>query len=97
MFVMVNLQHLLVLSLLLIILNLSSCLAGVHSDIASARYDYWSSFARRPSEVVLAAGERAKVENFSGMLMQDFSWCFSKLYFVFLLAHLSFLLILYVF
>ncbi|XP_017252584.1 coiled-coil domain-containing protein SCD2 [Daucus carota subsp. sativus] len=41
---------------------------GVHSDIASARYDYWSSFARRPSEVVLAAGERAKVENFSGKI-----------------------------
>ncbi|XP_074334461.1 coiled-coil domain-containing protein SCD2-like isoform X2 [Apium graveolens] len=43
---------------------------GIHSDIASARYEYWSSFTRRPSEVVVAAGERAKNENSSDVLVK---------------------------
>ncbi|KAK3023682.1 hypothetical protein RJ639_043563 [Escallonia herrerae] len=36
---------------------------GIHADIAGARYEYWSSFAPLPAEVVLAAGQKAKDEN----------------------------------
>ncbi|XP_057961035.1 coiled-coil domain-containing protein SCD2-like [Malania oleifera] len=38
---------------------------GIHADIAKAKYEYWSSFAPLPIEVVLAAGQRAKEENSS--------------------------------
>lgn len=37
-------------------------LAGIHAEIAKARYEYWSSFAPQPVEVVLAAGQKAKEE-----------------------------------
>ncbi|XP_058222566.1 coiled-coil domain-containing protein SCD2-like isoform X2 [Rhododendron vialii] len=36
---------------------------GIHAEIATARYEYWSSFAPLPVEVVLAAGQKAKDEN----------------------------------
>ncbi|KAL0005744.1 hypothetical protein SO802_013305 [Lithocarpus litseifolius] len=35
---------------------------GIHEEIAGARYEYWSSFAPLPFDVVLAAGQRAKEE-----------------------------------
>ncbi|KAK4282847.1 hypothetical protein QN277_014174 [Acacia crassicarpa] len=35
---------------------------GVYGDIAQARFDFWSSLAPVPVEVVLAAGQRAKLE-----------------------------------
>lgn len=35
-------------------------MAGIHADIAEAKYKYWSTFAPNPVEVVLAAGEKAK-------------------------------------
>ncbi|KAJ8769751.1 hypothetical protein K2173_005957 [Erythroxylum novogranatense] len=38
---------------------------GVHADIAGAKYEYWSSFAPAPVEVVLASAERAKNDNSS--------------------------------
>ncbi|KAJ4719566.1 coiled-coil domain-containing protein SCD2-like [Melia azedarach] len=38
---------------------------GIHSEIAKAKYDYWSSFAPLPVEIVLGAGQRAKEENSS--------------------------------
>jgi len=37
-------------------------MAGIHADIAEAKYNYWSMFAPNPVEVVLAAGEKAKEE-----------------------------------
>ncbi|XP_057498055.1 coiled-coil domain-containing protein SCD2-like [Actinidia eriantha] len=36
---------------------------GIHAEIAAARYEYWSSFAPLPVEVVLSAGQKAKDEN----------------------------------
>ncbi|XP_057812295.1 coiled-coil domain-containing protein SCD2-like [Salvia miltiorrhiza] len=33
---------------------------GIHADIAEARHEYWSRFASRPVEVILAAGRKAK-------------------------------------
>ncbi|KAI3664871.1 hypothetical protein L6452_43480 [Arctium lappa] len=36
---------------------------GIHAEIAGARYEYWSSFAPLPVEVVIAAGQKAKEEN----------------------------------
>ncbi|GFY91996.1 hypothetical protein Acr_08g0003920 [Actinidia rufa] len=36
---------------------------GIHAEIAVARYEYWSSFAPLPVEVVLSAGQKAKYEN----------------------------------
>lgn len=47
-------------------LGLHYSLAGIHAEIAKAKYDYWSSFAPLPVEIVLAAGQRAKKENSSG-------------------------------
>ncbi|KAL7087403.1 hypothetical protein ACP275_13G066600 [Erythranthe tilingii] len=38
---------------------------GIHAEIAGSRYDYWSSFASTPVEVILAAGKKAKLENSS--------------------------------
>ncbi|KAF7817868.1 coiled-coil domain-containing protein SCD2-like [Senna tora] len=35
---------------------------GIHGDIAGARYKFWSSFVPDPLEVVLAAGQKAKME-----------------------------------
>ncbi|KAK9293338.1 hypothetical protein L1049_021330 [Liquidambar formosana] len=35
---------------------------GIHAEIAGAKYEYWSSFAPLPVEVVLAAGQKAKEE-----------------------------------
>jgi hypothetical protein len=37
-------------------------LAGIHAEIAGARYECWSSFAPLPVDVVLAAGQKAKEE-----------------------------------
>ncbi|KAK9074959.1 hypothetical protein SSX86_003278 [Deinandra increscens subsp. villosa] len=36
---------------------------GIHPEIASSRYEYWSSFAPLPVEIVIAAGQKAKHEN----------------------------------
>ncbi|XP_062084588.1 coiled-coil domain-containing protein SCD2-like [Humulus lupulus] len=36
---------------------------GIHTEIASARYEYWSSLAPLPVEVVLSAGHKAKEHN----------------------------------
>ncbi|XP_057512621.1 coiled-coil domain-containing protein SCD2-like [Actinidia eriantha] len=36
---------------------------GIHAEIAAARYEYWSSFAPLPVEIVLAAGQKSKDEN----------------------------------
>ncbi|XP_022877385.1 coiled-coil domain-containing protein SCD2-like isoform X3 [Olea europaea var. sylvestris] len=36
---------------------------GVHAEIAGAKYEYWSSFCPLPTEVILAAGQKAKNEN----------------------------------
>ena len=36
---------------------------GIHAEVAGIKYEYWSSFAPLPVEVVLAAGQRAKEEN----------------------------------
>ncbi|XP_042029429.1 coiled-coil domain-containing protein SCD2-like [Salvia splendens] len=33
---------------------------GIHAEIAEARHEYWSHFASRPVEVILAAGRKAK-------------------------------------
>ncbi|GAV64208.1 hypothetical protein CFOL_v3_07726 [Cephalotus follicularis] len=38
---------------------------GIYAEIAKAKFEYWSSFAPLPVEVVLAAGQRAKEENSS--------------------------------
>lgn len=35
---------------------------GIHSEIAKARHEFWSSLAPLPVEVVLAAGQKAKEE-----------------------------------
>ncbi|XP_073029158.1 coiled-coil domain-containing protein SCD2-like [Primulina eburnea] len=41
----------------------SICLRhGIYAEIAGSRYEYWSSFASRPVEVILAAGQKAKDE-----------------------------------
>ncbi|KAJ0079205.1 hypothetical protein Patl1_23422 [Pistacia atlantica] len=40
-------------------------LAGILADFASEKYEYWSSFAPLPDEVVMAAGQRAKEEKSS--------------------------------
>jgi hypothetical protein len=37
-------------------------LAGIHAEIAGARYECWSSFGPLPVDVVLAAGQKAKEE-----------------------------------
>ncbi|XP_037496121.1 coiled-coil domain-containing protein SCD2 isoform X2 [Jatropha curcas] len=36
---------------------------GIHAEIAGAKYEYWSSFAPLPVEVVLAAGQTAQEED----------------------------------
>jgi len=39
------------------------CIIGIHLEIAEAKSTYWSTFApNNPVDVVLAAGEKAKVE-----------------------------------
>ncbi|XP_015055431.1 coiled-coil domain-containing protein SCD2-like [Solanum pennellii] len=38
---------------------------GIHSDIAAAKQEYWSSLAPLPLEVVLEAGQKAKDDNSS--------------------------------
>ncbi|XP_073060978.1 uncharacterized protein [Primulina eburnea] len=44
----------------------SLCLRhGIYSEIAGARYKYWSSVTSRPFETILGAGEKAKNENAS--------------------------------
>lgn len=35
---------------------------GIYAEIAGSRYEYWSSFASHPVEVILAAGRKAKDE-----------------------------------
>ncbi|KAL3537923.1 hypothetical protein ACH5RR_001289, partial [Cinchona calisaya] len=37
---------------------------GIYPEIAPARHEYWSSFAPLSTEVVLAAGQRAKYEHY---------------------------------
>lgn len=40
-----------------------NCIIGIHVEIAEAKSKYWSTFApNNPVDVVLAAGEKAKVE-----------------------------------
>ncbi|XP_015164446.1 coiled-coil domain-containing protein SCD2-like [Solanum tuberosum] len=39
---------------------------GIHSDIAAAKQEYWSSLAPLPLEVVLEAGQKAKDDNSLG-------------------------------
>lgn len=41
-------------------------IAGIQSDIAAAKYEYWSSFAPLPLEIVLEAGQNAKDEKSLG-------------------------------
>ncbi|PIA44595.1 hypothetical protein AQUCO_01700296v1 [Aquilegia coerulea] len=36
---------------------------GIHPEIAGSKYEFWSSLAPLPLEVVLAAGQKAKEEN----------------------------------
>ncbi|KAL3728196.1 hypothetical protein ACJRO7_032874 [Eucalyptus globulus] len=36
---------------------------GIHSEIAEAKHEHWSSLAPSPMEVVLAAGQKAKEKN----------------------------------
>ncbi|XP_039006144.1 coiled-coil domain-containing protein SCD2-like [Hibiscus syriacus] len=38
---------------------------GIQADIAGVKYEYWSSFAPLPFEIVLAAGQRAREEDMS--------------------------------
>ncbi|KAL6570569.1 hypothetical protein OROGR_000119 [Orobanche gracilis] len=38
---------------------------GIHTDIADARHEYWSSFASSPVKIILASGRKAKDENSS--------------------------------
>ncbi|XP_042023320.1 coiled-coil domain-containing protein SCD2-like [Salvia splendens] len=38
---------------------------GVHAEIAEARHEYWSRFASRPVEVILAVGHKAKDAQYS--------------------------------
>ncbi|XP_039045477.1 coiled-coil domain-containing protein SCD2-like [Hibiscus syriacus] len=38
---------------------------GIQADIAGVKYEYWSSFAPLPFEIVLAAGRRAREEDMS--------------------------------
>ncbi|CAA0821298.1 Unknown protein [Striga hermonthica] len=45
--------------------NICVSYGSIHADIAGARHEYWSSFASRPVEVILAAGRKAKNENSS--------------------------------
>lgn len=40
-------------------------IAGIYSEIAGARYKYWSSVASPPFETILGAGQKAKDENTS--------------------------------
>lgn len=37
-------------------------MAGIHAEIATSRYEFWSALAPLPVEAVLAAGEKAKEE-----------------------------------
>lgn len=37
-------------------------MAGIHAEIAEAKYKYWSTLAPNPIDVVLTAGEKAKEE-----------------------------------
>lgn len=46
--------------------NSQTFYAGIHAEIAVAKYEYWSSFAPLPLEVVLAAGQKAKDESSAG-------------------------------
>ncbi|XP_028780873.1 coiled-coil domain-containing protein SCD2-like [Neltuma alba] len=44
---------------------------GVYGDIAEARFKFWSSFAPDPIEVVLAAGQKAKMEPDNDLEVKD--------------------------
>jgi len=48
-------------------------IAGIHAEIASARYDHWSALAPLPVEVVLATGQKAKDEDAFGIVFLPFS------------------------
>lgn len=39
------------------------CLVGICADIAVTKYEYWSSLAPLPFEVVISAGQKAKEES----------------------------------
>lgn len=39
------------------------CISGICSDIATSKYEYWSSLAPLPFEIVLSAGQKAKEES----------------------------------
>lgn len=38
------------------------CPSGICADIAVSKYEYWSSLAPLPFEVVISAGQKAKEE-----------------------------------
>lgn len=44
-------------------------MTGIHAEIAGTRYEYWSSFAPLPVEVVVAAGQMAKDEKLMGNIV----------------------------
>ncbi|XP_039062432.1 coiled-coil domain-containing protein SCD2-like [Hibiscus syriacus] len=49
----------------------TSRFAGIQADIACVKYDYWSSFAPLPFEIVLAAGQRAREEDISSNDLEE--------------------------
>jgi hypothetical protein len=59
-------------------------LAGIHAEIAGARYEYWSSFASLPVDVVLAAGQKAKEEISKNIFWMLFTGPFLFVFFFFL-------------
>jgi len=56
-------------------------LAGIHAEIAGARYECWSSFAPLPVDVVLAAGQKAKEEISKNIFWSFFTGPFYFLFF----------------
>ncbi|XP_065853784.1 coiled-coil domain-containing protein SCD2-like isoform X2 [Euphorbia lathyris] len=46
---------------------------GIHADIAGEKYEYWSSLAPLPTEVVIGAGQRAREDNSSAHDMNELS------------------------
>ncbi|WCJ43256.1 Coiled-coil domain-containing protein SCD2 [Euphorbia peplus] len=46
---------------------------GIHAEIAGEKFEYWSSLAPLPTEVVIGAGQRAREENSSAHDMSKLS------------------------
>lgn len=64
--------------------NYKTYISGIHGEIARARHEYWSAFAPLPTEVVLAAGQKARDENSMGNILSErqlwnnsFTCCFN--------------------